>query len=182
VNALTFPDPDGFRVVIVPGGWDARERVAARIVEHKGSRSELRWLFELAEDSSRALDTYFNEGRALVALEGDEIVGHVQIIGTPHVAQLEIKNVAVDPALQRRGIGRALVEAAARVARNEGRSALVVATGAADIGNLSFYQRLGFRMRAIERDVFSTAAGYEAGLTINGIALRDRVWLDRELG
>ena len=36
-------------------------------------------------------------------------------------------------------------------------------------------------MRAIERDAFSTIAGYEAGQTNDGIALRDRVWLDREL-
>jgi ribosomal protein S18 acetylase RimI-like enzyme len=182
MNALTFPDPDGFRVVIVPDRWDTRERLAApRVVEHKGPRSELRRLFELAEDSPRALAAYVDEGRVLVALEVDEIVGHVQITQTTRDTELEIKNLAVDPALQRRGVGRALVEAAADAARTEGRSRLLVATAAADTGNLQFYQRLGFRMRAIERDWFSTTAGYEAGLTVNGIALRDRVWLDREL-
>jgi ribosomal protein S18 acetylase RimI-like enzyme len=138
-------------------------------------------LFELAEDSPRALAAYVDEGRVLVALEVDEIVGHVQITQTTRDTELEIKNLAVDPALQRRGVGRALVEAAADAARAEGRSRLLVATAAADTGNLQFYQRLGFRMRAIERDWFSTTAGYEAGLTVNGIALRDRVWLDREL-
>jgi GNAT superfamily N-acetyltransferase len=183
VNALTFPDPDGFRVVLVPDRWDARERVVVpRIVEHKGPRSELRRLFELAEDSPRALAAYIDEGRVLVALERDEVIGHVQITATSEAAELEIKNLAVDPLMQRRGIGRTLVEAAADAARTEGRLRLLVATAAADIGNLQFYQRVGFRARAIERDVFSTAAGYEAGVTINGIALRDRVWLDRELG
>ena len=96
-------------------------------------------------------------------------------------SELEIKNLAVAPAMQRRGIGRALVEAAAELARAERRSTLVAATAAADIGNLQFYQRLGFRMRAIERDAFREAAGYEAGLEIGGIALRDRVWLDLPL-
>jgi GNAT superfamily N-acetyltransferase len=181
-KALTFPDPDGFRVVIVPDRWDAREdAVAPRIVEHAGPRSALRRLFELAEDSSGALEGYIDEGRVLIALEGGDILGHVQIAETPRTRELEIKNMAVEPVLQRRGIGRALIEAAVAVARNEKRSRLVVATGAADIGNLRFYQRLGFRMCAIERDAFSTTAGYEAGLTINGIALRDRVWLDLEL-
>jgi len=182
LNALSFPDPDGFRVVIVPDRWEARERAAApRIVEHTGSRSALRRLFELAEDSPRALAAYIDEGRVLVALEVDRIVGHVQITGTTRDAELEIKNLAVDPAMQRRGIGRALVEAAADVARAEGHSRLLVATAAADVGNLRFYQRLGFRIRGIERDVFSAAAGYEESSTIDGIALRDRVWLDREL-
>jgi ribosomal protein S18 acetylase RimI-like enzyme len=181
-NALTFSDPDGFRVVVVPDHWDAGgHTVAPDIVEHRGPRRALRRFFELAEDSARALEGYIDEGRVLVALDRDEIVGHVQITETPRVRELEIKNLAVDPMMRRRGIGRALVEAAAEVARDETRSRIVVATGAADIGNLLFYQRLGFRMRAIERDAFSEAAGYEPGLTINGIALRDRVWLDREL-
>ena len=51
---------------------------------------------------------------------------------------------------------------------------LVVATAAADIGNLRFYQRQGFRMRAIERDAVVPGTGYPAGIVIDGIELRDR--------
>ena len=40
-------------------------------------------------------------------------------------------------------------------------------------------QQLGFRMRAIERDAFTPETGYDPGLEIDGIALLDRVWLDR---
>lgn len=32
-------------------------------------------------------------------------------------------------------------------------------------------------MLSIERDAFTTADGYPDGLTIDGIPLRDRVWL-----
>ena len=46
-------------------------------------------------------------------------------------------------------------------------------------GNLRFCQRQGFRMRSVERDAFTPATGYPAGLLIDGIELRDRVWLDR---
>jgi hypothetical protein len=59
---------------------------------------------------------------------------------------------------------------------------LAVATAAADVGNLRFYQRLGFRMRSIERDAFTEATGYPPGIAIDGIELRDRVWLDRDVG
>jgi GNAT superfamily N-acetyltransferase len=151
------------------------------VVEHTGPRAALRPLFELAEDSSRELDAYIGAGRVLVARVGDAIVGHVQITDARALAEAELKNMAVEPSHQRRGVGRALVAAAIELLREEGRSTLVVATAAADIGNLRFYQRLGFRLRSIERDAFTTASGYPPGLLIDGIELRDRVWLDLPL-
>jgi ribosomal protein S18 acetylase RimI-like enzyme len=154
---------------------------AVRVVEHSGPRAELRWLFEQAEDSAQELDGYIDAGRVLVALEGDEIVGHLQLTDMTDPAEAEVKNMAVDPGRLRRGIGRALMEAAFEAAREAGRSRIVVATAAASIGNLRFYQRLGFRLHSVERDAFTPATGYEPGLLIDGIELRDRVWLDRRL-
>ena len=66
----------------------------------------------------------------------------------------------------------------ARAARAHAAS---VATGTADVGNLRFYQRLGFRMLSIERDVFTPEWGYPEGLEVDGIPLLDRVWFDQEL-
>ena len=162
----------------------ARRHHAAAVAvgEHVGSRTALRSLFELAEDSPQALDAYIDAGRVLVALDSDQVVGHVQMTETTRPAEAEIKNMAVAPSHQRRGIGRALITAAIALAREERRSALVVATAAADLGNLRFYQRLGFRLLSIERDAFTAATGYEPGLEIDGIELRDRVWLDLRLG
>jgi ribosomal protein S18 acetylase RimI-like enzyme len=173
-HGTTLEDPDGFRLVLVPESWIS-------VVEHTGPRSELRPLFALAEDSEAELDAYIDAGRVLVALDGETIVGHLQLTDTGDPSQAEVKNTAVDPSHQRRGIGRALMEAAIDLARGEQRSTLVVATAAADIGNLRFYQRLGFRMRSIERDAFTPATGYEPGLLIDGIELRDRIWLDRRI-
>jgi len=182
-HGLTFADPDGFRVVLVPERWSASKSDSPeiRVVEHHGPRSELRWLFELAEDSAVALDEYIGDGRVLVARDGERIVGHLQITETGTAHELEIKSLAVDPPLQRRGVGRALVEATLSLARAETRSSLLVAAAAADVGNLRFYQRLGFRMRSVERDAFTEAMGYERGLAIDGVALRDRIWLDRKV-
>ena len=36
-------------------------------------------------------------------------------------------------------------------------------------------------MRSIERDAFTQAAGYAASLQVEGVDLRDRVWLDLPL-
>ena len=82
---------------------------------------------------------------------------------------------------QRRGIGRALVERAVAESRAGGAGTLLVATATADVGNLRFYQRLGFRMLRVERDAFTASEGYPEGLVIDGIPLRDRVWLTRSL-
>ena len=174
-HAVTVEDPDGFRVVLVPERWGGGPPADIRIEAHTGSRDELRSLFELAEDSARELNAYLAAGRVLVAHDGRAIVGHLQLVGD------EVKNMAVDPAVQRRGVGRALLAAAIALARSEGRATLTVATAAADVGNLRFYQRLGFRMRSIERDAFTPATGYEPGIVIDGIELRDRVWLDLDL-
>jgi ribosomal protein S18 acetylase RimI-like enzyme len=182
-HAVTITDPDGFRVVLVPERWEAPGALAAGavIAEHTGSRADRRPLFELAEDSPRQLDAYIDAGRLLVAVHQDETVGHLQLTETGRRAEVEIKNTAVAPRYQRRGVGRALMAAATALARDEGRTSLVVATASADTDNLRFYQRLGFRVRSIERDAFTAAAGYEPGLQVDGIELRDRIWLDLEV-
>jgi ribosomal protein S18 acetylase RimI-like enzyme len=78
------------------------------------------------------------------------------------------------------GIGQALVRAAVEHCRQNATSSLLVATAAADTGNLRFYQRQGFRMLRIERDVFGASTGYN-DIVIDGIPLRDRVWLNQDL-
>ena len=118
-----------------------------RIALHDGPRSDLRELFELAEDSPAQLDAYLNLGRVLVAIDEHDIVGHLQIVHGPGAGQCEVKNMAVRASHQRRGIGRTLVEAAIDLVAAESCKTLLVATAAADIGNLRFYQRLGFGWR-----------------------------------
>jgi GNAT superfamily N-acetyltransferase len=92
-----------------------------------------------------------------------------------------VTNTAVLETQRGRGIGRALLEAAADAARADDVPHLVLATGAADIGNLRFYQRCGFRMTHVVPDVFTPAHGYPAGLEVDGIPLLDQVWFERVL-
>jgi GNAT superfamily N-acetyltransferase len=179
-HGLTFEDPDGFRIVLVPESFP-QPAAAVRVELHRGPRSELRALFALAEDSAAQLDSYLDCGRVLVGLEGDQIVGHLQLTDAALSGAAEIKNMAVLGSHRRRGIGRALVATAVELARQEGRGALLVGTAAADLDNLRFYQRAGFRLRSIERDAFTPASGYAEDATIDGIELRDRVWLDLPL-
>ena len=109
-------------------------------------------------------------------------MGHLQLTDTGRPGQAEVKNMAVREDRQGRGVGRRLMQAALTLLAAEGVTTVRVATAAADIGNLRFYQRQGFRMRSIERDAFTDLAGYPPGSEVGGIALRDRVWLDLQLG
>ena len=201
--AVYFRDPDGHLLEylamldepprpdhgIVPWSeWTAgnelvRPALAGVHVErHTGARGELRASFAMAEDSTAQLDSYLDAGEVLVAVAGDRIVGHLQLVDTDDAQHSEIKNMAVGPSYRGRGIGNTLIQAAVELVRARGRSKVVVATAAADIGNLRFYQRAGFRIRSVERDAFTPAAGYTAGTSVDGIELRDRVWLDLDVG
>lgn len=149
---------------------------------YDGSREALRPLFELAEDSPAQLDSYLDTGRILVARLGHDVIGHLQLVHTNRPDTVEIKNMAVRTEDQGHGIGARLVAAAIELVTAEADWAvMVVATATADIGNLRFYQRQGFRMRSIERDAFTPANGYPVGIRVDGIELRDRVWLDYQL-
>ena len=152
-----------------------------RVELYTGGRDELRALFAMAEDSSAQLDSYLHAGQVLVAVAGNRVVGHLQLVDTDDPQHSEIKNMAVEPSLRGRGVGRTLIDAAVDLARAQRRSMLVVATAAAGIDTLRFYQRTGFRLRSVERDAFTTAEGYPPHTRLHGIELRDRVWLDRSI-
>jgi ribosomal protein S18 acetylase RimI-like enzyme len=143
-----------------------------------GPRDALADLFALADDSAAAVRDYRDLGRVLVARDGALVIGHLQLVVGDGEAQ--INSLAVREDRQGQGIGRRLVEHALAVCREERRTTVLVATAAADTGVLRFYQRLGFRMSRIERDAFTAETGY-ADIEIDGIPLRDRVWLSMTL-
>jgi GNAT superfamily N-acetyltransferase len=139
----------------------------------RGPRSELLPLFAQADDSAAAVHNYIALGEVLVARRAQRIVGHVQLVAA--AANWEITSVAVVETHQGQGIGAALVRAALDRAFAGGATRVLVATATADVGNLQFYQRLGFRMDRVERDVFTADRGYP-NLEVDGIPIRDRVW------
>ena len=146
-----------------------------------GSREPLSPLFALADDSPEQIASYMSLGEIFVVREDGLIIAHLQIAETESVGVFELKSMAVAEAHQGRGVGRGLVEAAIARCRARGGHRLIVSTATADIGNLRFYQRLGFRMYRIVRDAFSPLRGYPEAMQIDGIPLRDQVFLDHDL-
>jgi unsaturated pyranuronate lyase len=146
----------------------------------EGSREALADLFASADDSPAAVGAYRELGRVLVARDGAAVVGHLQLVAGGRADEAQVKSIAVREDRQGAGIGRMLLARAADVCRAEHRSVLLVATAAADTRVLRFYQLLGFRLLRVERDAFTPTAGYP-DIDIDGIALRDRVWLSLTL-
>jgi GNAT superfamily N-acetyltransferase/catechol 2,3-dioxygenase-like lactoylglutathione lyase family enzyme len=146
----------------------------------EGSRSGLADLFALADDSPEQVERYRELGRVLVARDGPTVMGHLQLTRAERADETEIKSLAVREEHQGAGVGRRLVNRAIAVCYEERCSSLLVATAAADTGVLRFYQRLGFRMLRVERDVFTPQAGYPP-TEVDGVPLRDQIWLSLSL-
>jgi predicted N-acetyltransferase YhbS len=198
-GAVTVRDPDGRSLVFAPWVYGRvpdpvdrpephapprpvrRREPALEVDWYDGDRGPLRALFEEAEGSRALLDVHLNEGRVLVARLGDEVVGHLQLVDTGRDGEVELMNLAVAATVRGTGIGRELVDRAVTESRAAGHALLIVATAAADVGNLRFYQRCGFRFSSVEHDAFGPEAGYADSLTIDGIPLCDRVWFMQRL-
>jgi ribosomal protein S18 acetylase RimI-like enzyme len=82
------------------------------------------------------------EGRAFVAEERGELVGAIVLVQYPD--HLLVDNVAVDPARQGEGIGRALLAFAEDRARAAGTPTLRLYTHSKMTENRALYARLGY--------------------------------------
>ncbi|KAG5362855.1 putative N-acetyltransferase YvbK [Yarrowia sp. B02] len=131
-----------------------------------GHRQTLLPLLVLADESEEIVQTYIDDGETYeIALDG-EVVGVVQVIGD------EIKNLAIAPSNQGKGLGKQaikLLQAQPQVAR------LVVGTANSSIDNLAFYQKCGFRFSDIRRDFFLQ---YPEPIFENGIRAVDMLMLE----
>ena len=145
---------------------------------YRGDRAALRHLFALADDSETQIAAYIGLGDVLVARDGEAILGHLQFLETGEAGVFELKSMAVDTTRQRNGIGCRLVAAAIARCRSRNGRRLIVSTATADIGNLHFYQRQGFRMYRVVQDAFRPETGYPERILIDGVPLRDQVFLE----
>jgi ribosomal protein S18 acetylase RimI-like enzyme len=102
----------------------------------------LRILLE-ADESEPVLRGYLHEGDLYEIVSDEGPIGAILLI--PEDDGLEIKNIAIAEAYRGRGLGRATIEAVARVARRSGVRRLSVGTADTSSGTIAFYRRVGFR-------------------------------------
>lgn len=158
------------------------EKVAALVRIPAGAeRDEFMPLLRLADDSEAQVRSYYQQGDLYALRGGDGAVAGMTLAIAKTDDEVELKSVAVAPALHGRGVGRRMLALVLADLRRTGVLRVVVGTSSSGIGQLAFYQKAGFRLWRIERDYFTAERGYPQGIEENGIPLRDMVWMDQEL-
>ena len=133
-------------------------------------------LLLLADEQEDMVDRYLDRGTMYV-LEADGGVRGECVVTLEPGGVLELKNLAVDPAFQGRGYGRALVEFLAET--YAGRFAVLqVGTGDSP-ATIPFYERCGFVFHHRIERFFSDH--YDHPIYEGGVLLRDMVCLRRPL-
>ena len=143
---------------------DEIESLIPLLLQAEESERALRWgLKNLVDVVYRADDDGVLVGAATMQWRGDPC---------------EIMELAVAPDRQGQGIGRAIVAWLIAEARQRGRSAVLVGTANSSIGNIAFYQKIGFRMDHVRKDYFRY---YHAPHYENGIQIRDMLVFRHDL-
>lgn len=135
-------------------------------------------LLLLAEPSERALRWGLQHlSDTIYRMDVDsELVGAVSMRWRDDPC--EIEEIGITPDRQGQGLGRELIGWLLEEARGRGKREMIVGTPNASIGNIAFYQRVGFRMDHIRHDYFRY---YREPRYENGIEVRDLLVFRREL-
>lgn len=133
-------------------------------------------LLLLADEQEDMIDRYL-ERSDMYVLEEEGKSYAVIVVTDEGEGVLEIKNLAVDPAFQKRGFGRMMIDFAADRYRNAFHT-LLVGTGDSPL-TIPFYERCGFVRSHVVVDFFTVH--YDHPIIEGGVQLRDMVYLKRKI-
>ena len=145
------------------------------IVEVKTGKKDYLPLLLLADEQEEMIDRYLDRGTMYVLVENG--VRAECVVTDEGGGVLELKNLAVAPAYQRMGYGRALVEFVAETYRGR-YSLLRVGTGDSPL-TVPFYQRCGFARSHVVKNFFPEH--YDHPIYECGKQLVDMVYLQRRI-
>jgi GNAT superfamily N-acetyltransferase len=135
---------------------DEIETLIPLLLQAEESEPALRWgLKHLVDAIYRADEDGLLVGAATMQWRGDPC---------------EIMELAVAPERHGQGLGRQLVAWLVDEARRRGKTAVLVGTANSSIGNITFYQKVGFRMDHVRKDYFRY---YREPHYENGIQIRE---------
>jgi ribosomal protein S18 acetylase RimI-like enzyme len=143
------------------------------------SPAEWPWPLLLDADPSREMvETYIHQSAVMGLVEDGAAIAVVVLRGRDRTP-VEVMNLAVAPAHRRQKLGKQLLTAAIHRAQRQGAERMILGTGNSSLGQLAFYQKMGFRLESIDRDYF--LRHYPEPIYENGIWCRDRVLLSLDL-
>lgn len=136
-------------------------------------KAQLKTLLLEADPDWAQVSSYLLQSNLFVILdEQAQIIAQLCLFKTDD--QAEIKSLAVASHAQGRGLAKALIQYLVENAKSFAFHTLWVKTGNSSLDQLALYQKCGFRMSQIKRDVFRD---YPAPIYENGIRCLDQVVL-----
>ena len=135
-------------------------------------------LLLLADPSKDLVDEYLSQSDTFIARQNEETLGIVVLFPLTEET-VEIKNIAVRPELQGRGIGSYLIENVIKVAEVKKYKNAVIGTANSSIGQLYLYQKHGFEIAEIRKNFFID--NYPEPIYENGLQAKHMLILTRQL-
>ena len=133
-------------------------------------------LLLLADEQEDMIDRYLERGTMYVLEDGG--VRAECVVTDEGNGILELKNLAVEPAAQGRGYGKAMVDFLVRTYKEQ-YAVLQVGTGDSP-STIPFYEACGFRRHHLVKNFFIDH--YDHPIYEGGVYLADMVYLQRKIG
>jgi ribosomal protein S18 acetylase RimI-like enzyme len=149
---------------------------AVELIEVTGDREP--WVPSLLEaDEEEPLRAYLDDGELLEIRADGATAGVVLLLREGDT--VEIRNLALDEAHRRRGIGRAAIEQVAERAVTAGADHLIVGTAETSTDAIAFYRACGFADAGRRPGFFDR---YPTPVIEDGVQAHDMVMFERVLG
>jgi len=126
--------------------------VAGVLRVERGSREAPHWGEERYQEMVEGREAGALRRGLFVAVEGTQVIGFA--VGAVVLEEAELESVAVDEALRRCGVGRALSEAVTDWALAEGAKEMRLEVRAANVAAKTLYERLGFQQCGVRRGYY----------------------------
>ena len=135
-------------------------------------------LLLLADETKAAIDRYIDQCQIYLVYLNDLIIAQYAIYPT-NKTTWEIKNIAIFPAYQNRGLGSYLLSQIKEQAKQAEKNCLLVGTGDYSLQQIHFYKQNGFEY-AFTRTNFFTL-NYPKPIIENGQTLKDMIVFSYQL-
>lgn len=135
-------------------------------------------LLELADPSRKQIESYLKTSSCHIITYENLAIG-VLVLQAIDSTRIEIKNIAILPSEQGKGLGTQLLNYAEEYCRKEAYKSLIIGTGNSSIGQLALYQKLGFEIAEIKHRFF--LEHYSEPIFENGIQCKHMIVLKKDL-
>ena len=122
-----------------------------KFIETKESEIPLELLLQ-ADPSEQKIRSYIGSSLIFAAMESNAVIG-VCVVGYLSEEKAELFNVSVSKEFQKKGVGTKLLEHVLETLKLKGVSRVELGTGTFGY-QLTYYQRLGFRVSSVVKDHF----------------------------